>query len=74
MRLLLPLLLVWMASIAGVGYFLLESLSHQQKQTVKTMAKVVEQHLEQGVRILDAVGRAAETSATGDVEAFMKST
>lgn len=74
LRLLLPLLLVWMASIAGVGYFLLESLSHQQKQTVKTMAKVVEQHLEQGVRILDAVGRAAETSATGDVEAFMKST
>jgi len=73
-RLFLPLLVVWIAAIGAAGFLLLQSLNYQQQQTVKSIAKMVDRHLDQGTRILDAVARVAETKATADMTAYMQST
>jgi signal transduction histidine kinase len=73
-RLFLPLLLVWLLAIGGIFYFGVESLKNQQRKTVQSVARMVESHLDQSGRILDAVGRVAEELSFKDINVFMGST
>ncbi len=73
-RLFLPLLAIWIAAIGGVGYFLLQTLVNQQQETVRSTVKMIDRHLDQGGRILDAVARVAEVNDGEDKAIFMKST
>lgn len=73
-RLFLPLLVIWMAVIGGVGYFFVQTLASQQQQTVRAMVKMIDRHLDQGGRILDAVARVAEVTPGEDKTIFMQST
>jgi len=73
-RLFLPLLAVWLMAIAGVGFFCIKILENQQQRTVQSMAQMVDSHLEQGGRILDAISRVAEVLPEKDIDVFMDST
>jgi len=73
-RLFLPLLAVGFIAIGGMGYRGIQILMNQQKRAVQSMAQMVEQHLEQGGRILDAIARTAESSELRNVGIFMQST
>lgn len=73
-RLFLPLLIIWVAAIGGVGYFFVQTLVSQQQQTLGSMVKMIDRHLDQGGRILDAVARVAEVMPGEDKTIFMQST
>lgn len=73
-RLFLPLLIVGIVAIGGASYFLMHTLIYQQKQIVKSMTQMVDQHLDQSARILDAVAGVAETIAPEGIAVFMQST
>jgi len=73
-RLFLPLLAVWFVAIGGAGFLGIKSLKNQQQRTVQSIAQMVDSHLEQGGRILDAVSRVAEGLPLEDINAVMEST
>jgi signal transduction histidine kinase/ActR/RegA family two-component response regulator len=70
----LPLLVLGLTAIVGVGYLEEHNLEIQQYQIAHSMAQIVDHHLDQGGRILDAVARVAETSETENLALYMKST
>lgn len=57
----------------GISYLGKENLKIQQYQITQSVAQIVDHHLDQGGRILDAVDRVAESSETEDLHIFMKS-
>lgn len=73
-RLFLPLLVLGVTAIVGVGYLGEQNLEIQQDQIAQSMARIVDYHLDQGGRILDAVARVAENSGTQNLSIFMQST
>ncbi len=73
-RLFLPLLILGLTTISGVGYSEEHNLEIQQYQITHSIAQIVEHHLDQGGRILDAVARVAEVSGTESLSIFMKGT
>lgn len=73
-RLFLPLLVLGLTAIVGVGYLEEQNLEIQQYQIAHSMAQIVDHHLDQGGRILDAVARVAETSGIESLSFFMEST
>ena len=73
-RLFLPLLIIWTAAIGGVGYFMIQTLVDQQQLVVRSMVQMIDRHLDQGGRILDAVGRVAEITPVEDMNKFMQGT
>lgn len=73
-RLFIPLLTVGVLGIGVMGYLGILALINQQEQTVASIARMVELHLDQGSRILDAIARSADASAQGNIDAFMQST
>ena len=74
LRLFLPLMVLGLTAIVGVSYLGEQNLEIQQYQIAQSMAQIVDHHLDQGGRILDAVARVAENSRTENLSAFMKST
>ncbi|MBI5602891.1 MAG: diguanylate cyclase [Deltaproteobacteria bacterium] len=73
-RLFLPLLILGFITIAGVGYLEERNLEIQQYQMAQSMARIVDHHLDQGGRILDAVAHVAESSGAESLTTYMKST
>lgn len=73
-RLFIPLMVVALVTIAGVGYLGERNLESRQKQVAESVSHIVEYHLEHGGRILDAVAKVADTSEKSDLYIFMKST
>lgn len=73
-RLYLPLMVLGVTVITGVSYLGEKNLEIQQYQIAQSMAQIVDHHLDQGGRILDAVARVAEISGTEDLSNYMKST
>jgi signal transduction histidine kinase/CheY-like chemotaxis protein len=73
-RLFLPLLVLGLTAIVGVGYLEEIKLEIQQYQIAHSMAQIVDHHLDQGGRIMDALARVAETSGTENLSLYMKST
>ncbi|MCE5287548.1 MAG: hypothetical protein LLG02_17140 [Pelosinus sp.] len=70
----LPLLIIWIATIGVAGYFFMQMIIHNQQRVVYSMTRMVEQNLDNGVRILEAAARAAENSAPNDAAVFIEST
>jgi hypothetical protein len=73
-RLFMPLMMVSLITIVGIGYLGKRNLEDHQNQITKSVAYIVDNHLDQGARILDAVARVSETSGVEDLSVFMKST
>lgn len=73
-RLFLPLLIVGLVTIVGVGYLWIQTIGSQQRQNIKDEALLVERYLDHGGRILDAIARIAENDSVADVTVFMQST
>jgi signal transduction histidine kinase len=73
-QLLLPLLVIWIATICGTGYFFMQMIVHHQQQVVNSMTRMAENNLDNGVQILEAAARAADNSAPNDTAVFMQST
>ena len=74
LRVFLPLIVVGVTAVAGVGYLGVQNLLNQQNQVVQSVAQIVDQHLDHGGKILDAVARLAKTTSAENLSAFMKST
>lgn len=74
LRLFIPLVLVGVIANVGMAYLAERSLVKQQKQVIQSVAHTVEQHLDQGGRILDAIARVAETSEKSNISVYMEST
>lgn len=73
-RLFIPIIVVALITIIVVGYLGKVNLENNQNQVAQSIANLVDSHLDQGTRILDAVARVAETSGEEDLSIFMKST
>jgi signal transduction histidine kinase/CheY-like chemotaxis protein/HPt (histidine-containing phosphotransfer) domain-containing protein len=73
-RVFLPLILVGVTAVAGVGYFGTQNLLNQKKQVVQSVSQIVTQYLDHGGRILDAVARIGETADEKNLNIFLKST
>src|SRR6185369_1291392 len=73
-RVFLPLILVGVTAVAGVGYLGRQNLLSQQSEVVQSISQIVDHHLEHGGRILDAVARMAETAGPENLSIFMNST
>ena len=73
-RLFLPLMVVELIALIGVGYLGERNLVDHQNQVAKSVSKIVDYHLNHGERILDAVARVAETSGVDNLSIFIKST
>lgn len=73
-RLFIPIMIVALIAIVGVGCFGKRNLENRQNQIVQSVSHIVEYHLDHGKRILDAVAKVAETSEGADLSIFMKST
>jgi len=73
-RVFLPLIVVGVTAVAGVGYLGKQSLLNQQNQVVQSVTQIIDQHLVHGGKILDSVARLAETAGAENLNTFMKST
>jgi PAS domain S-box-containing protein len=73
-RLLLALVLLGLVVIVGGGYLGEQALEREQHQRTYSIARMVDRHLEQAGRTLDAVALVAETSTPENLAAFMQST
>lgn len=73
-RLFLPLLVLGLTAIVGVSYLGEKNLEIQQSQIAQSMAQIVDHHLDQGGRILDAVARVAENSGMENLSTFLINT
>ena len=73
-RLFIPLLFVWIIAIAEASHFVLEILIYQQQQEASSLNQMVDRHLDQGCRILDAIARVTENTPPENVTVFMEST
>ncbi|UWG98577.1 diguanylate cyclase [Dehalobacter sp. DCM] len=73
-RLFLPLLVLGFTAIVGIAYLEERNLEIQQYQIAQSMATIVDHHLDQGGRILDAVAELAEFSREDSLSAYMTST
>lgn len=73
-RLFIPLMVVALIAIVGVGYLGERNLENRQNQVAQSISHIIEYHLDHGGRILDAVAKVAETSERSDLSIFMKST
>lgn len=74
LRLFLPQMVLVLAVVVGVSYLGEQDLEIQQSQIAQSMAQIVDHHLDQGGRILDAIARVAENSGTESLSIFLKST
>jgi diguanylate cyclase (GGDEF)-like protein/PAS domain S-box-containing protein len=73
-RLFLPLVLVWFVTVAGAGFFLLQSLTSQQQHSVRAVSQMVDHHLDQGGRILEALANVEDAQKGNNMAAFMEGT
>lgn len=73
-RLFIPLMVVGLIAIIGVGYLGERNLVNRQNQVAYSVSQIVDYHLDHGERILDAVARVAETSGVDNLSVFIKST
>ncbi len=71
-RLFLPLTVLGVIAIGGVGYLGEQTLETQQHQTAQSMARIVDRYLDQATRALDAVARVAEVSPPEGLTTFMQ--
>lgn len=74
LRWFLPLMVVELIAIVGVGYLGERSLLNHQSEVAQSISEIVGFHLDNGERILDAVSRVVETSGENNLPVFMKST
>ncbi|MBS1155033.1 MAG: putative signal transduction histidine kinase [Proteobacteria bacterium] len=72
-RVFIPLIVVGITAIIGVGYLGKQNLLNKQSQIVRSTSHFIENHLDHGGRILDAVARVAETVDTDNLRVFMES-
>jgi PAS domain S-box-containing protein len=73
LRMFLPLVALSVIAFSGVGYWGKKSLESQQHEKAKFVARVVDRHLDQAARTLDAVARVAEVTPAENL-AFMQGT
>ncbi|MCM8712015.1 ATP-binding protein [Clostridium sp. SYSU_GA19001] len=73
-RLFLPLVLVGLITIAIVSYLFGRNFINKEYQTLQAVSQIVENHLDHGSKILNAVALAAETTNKENLSTFMKST
>ncbi len=73
-RLFLPIMLLILMVIAGIGYLGQQNLVNQQKQVVQSVSHIVDYHIDSGERTLSAIAQIAETTGTDNLLTFMKST
>jgi PAS domain S-box-containing protein len=74
LRMFLPLVALSVVAIGGVGYLGERNLETQQHQMAQSIARIVDRHLDQAARTLDAVARVAELSPLEDLLTFMQGT
>lgn len=74
LRLYLPLLILGISAVLGGGYFSAQNQVSKQYQVTRTMGQLVEYHLEQGGRILDAVAKAVDGQDIKLASIFIRST
>lgn len=74
LRLFLPLAVLSVIAIGGVGYYGKQTLKTRQLQTVQSMARIVDRYLDQAARTLDSVARVAEISLPKALAVFMQGT
>jgi diguanylate cyclase (GGDEF)-like protein/PAS domain S-box-containing protein len=74
LRLFLTVIIVGLLAVGGIGYYSERELGIHQYQTAKSIARIVDYHLDQGGRILDAIAMVAQNSGRDDLAVFMKST
>lgn len=72
-RLYIPLILLGVLIVLGIGYLGEKNLKSHQEQVAESMSHIVDYHLDHGGRILDAVANVAETSGEAELSVFMKS-
>ena len=73
-HLFIPLAILCLLTVAGVAYLGEQNLKLQQHQLVNSIAKSVNDHLDNSGRILEAIARLAEVSSKDELSAYMKST
>lgn len=73
-HLFIPLAMLCLLTVSGVAYLGEQNLKSQQQQIVDSMAKSVNDHLDNGGRILEAIARVAEVSSKDELSTYMKST
>jgi PAS domain S-box-containing protein len=72
LRLFLPLAVLSVIAICGVGYYGKQTLKTRQLQAVQSMARIVDRYLDQAARTLDSVARVAEISLPKALAVFMQ--
>lgn len=72
-RLYIPLIFLGLIIVVGVGYLGIKDLRSHQNQVAVSMSHIVDYHLEQGGKILNAVANVAETSTEEELPVFMRS-
>lgn len=73
-RLFLPLMFVGLIANVGIAYLGEQNLVKQQNQVIESISHIVDHHIDQGERMLDAVARVAEMPGKSNLPIFMKST
>lgn len=73
-RLYLPLLVLIVLSVIGVIYVSTQNLIVKQYQVSRTLALLVQYHVEQGGRILSAVGKSIDKIDANDAGVFLSDT
>lgn len=73
-RLLIPLILLELFVSIGIIYLSKTDLENHQKQVTESIAHVLENHIDDGGKILEAVARVAEISDKSDLSAYIAST
>lgn len=73
-RLFIPLMLVELLVGIGIVYLRKINLENHQTQVTESMAHIVENHIDDGGKLLEAVGRVAETSDKEGLSKYIAST
>ena len=73
-RLFIPTIFVVIITAIAVIYLEKQNLENHQNEVAQSIANLVDNHLEQGSRILDAVSRVGEATGIVELSVFMKST
>ncbi|MBN1166003.1 MAG: PAS domain S-box protein [Methanospirillaceae archaeon] len=73
-RLFIPLLLISLIALSAVGYWEIRMLEASQLQVAQAQSRIVDQYLEHAGRMLDNLGRVAESGSKEELARVMEST
>jgi len=72
-RLLIPMIILTLALVAGAGYFGENSIEEQQQQSAASLSQMAEKFLDQGARIMGTLTLTEEKSGGQAMQTYMES-